>query len=188
MDSSRVKDNRFLPPFVARYVRIQPADFKLRAALRLELMGCDLNSEVYLQSEGYCFIAEKIHFVCVECFLFCFCPIGCSLPLGLQRGSIPADNFDASSHYSYMFRSWLPELARLNQGGSVNAWRPMVKANTEPTFSLSLSVCLSSSCIWLPCQQGHIRISWLCIWMSVKCLTWYQPTVHNEPVTQVHLN
>lgn len=52
MDSSKVKDNRFLPPFVARYVRIQPVDFKLRAALRLELMGCDLNSEVYIQAEG----------------------------------------------------------------------------------------------------------------------------------------
>lgn len=58
-----MKDNRFLPPFVARYVRIQPADFKLRAALRLELMGCDLNSEVCLQSEGCCFIAEKKLFV-----------------------------------------------------------------------------------------------------------------------------
>lgn len=93
MDSSKVKDNRFLPPFVARYVRIHPVVFKLKAALRLELMGCDLNS--------------------------------CSLPLGLQRRSIPDDNFDASSHYSYMFRSWLPKLARLNQGGSVNAWRPV---------------------------------------------------------------
>lgn len=60
MDSSKVKDNRFLPPFVARYIRIQPADFKLRAALRFELMGCDLNSEVYWQAEGYCgFIIEN---------------------------------------------------------------------------------------------------------------------------------
>lgn len=86
-----------------------------------------------------------------------FLPIGCSLPLGLQTGRIPDDNLDASSHYSYMFRSWLPKLARLNQGGSVNAWRPMVKANTAlfyPSFSLSvppppllsLSVYFSSCC------------------------------------------
>lgn len=52
MDSSKVKDNPFLPPFVARYVRIQPADFKLRPALRFELMGCDLNSEIHKQAQG----------------------------------------------------------------------------------------------------------------------------------------
>ncbi|KAM9356695.1 coagulation factor VIII [Symphorus nematophorus] len=44
MDSSRVKQNHFAPPFVARYVRIQPVHFKQRPALRLELLGCDLNS------------------------------------------------------------------------------------------------------------------------------------------------
>nr|XP_046261216.1 coagulation factor VIII [Scatophagus argus] len=44
MDSSRVKYNSFAPPFVARYVRIQPVDFKQNPALRLELLGCDLNS------------------------------------------------------------------------------------------------------------------------------------------------
>uniref|UniRef100_A0A8C4GQ25 Coagulation factor VIII, procoagulant component n=1 Tax=Dicentrarchus labrax TaxID=13489 RepID=A0A8C4GQ25_DICLA len=44
MDSSRVKGNHFIPPFVARYVRIHPVDFKQRPALRLELLGCDLNS------------------------------------------------------------------------------------------------------------------------------------------------
>ncbi|XP_035525387.1 coagulation factor VIII isoform X1 [Morone saxatilis] len=44
MDSSRVKENHFIPPFVARYVRIHPVDFKQRPALRLELLGCDLNS------------------------------------------------------------------------------------------------------------------------------------------------
>ncbi|XP_068596525.1 coagulation factor VIII [Brachionichthys hirsutus] len=44
MDSSKVKRNRFIPPFVARYVRIHPVDFEQRPALRLELLGCDLNS------------------------------------------------------------------------------------------------------------------------------------------------
>ncbi|XP_019936674.2 coagulation factor VIII isoform X1 [Paralichthys olivaceus] len=43
-DSSSVKTNPFSPPFVARYVRIQPLDFKQRPALRMELLGCDLNS------------------------------------------------------------------------------------------------------------------------------------------------
>ncbi|KAF3693960.1 Coagulation factor VIII Antihemophilic factor [Channa argus] len=44
MDSFRVKDNYFFPPFVARYVRIHPVGFVQNPALRLELLGCDLNS------------------------------------------------------------------------------------------------------------------------------------------------
>ncbi|XP_058506408.1 coagulation factor VIII [Solea solea] len=44
MDSSRVKTNHFIPPFVARYVRIEPFSFVQKPALRLELLGCDLNS------------------------------------------------------------------------------------------------------------------------------------------------
>lgn len=47
MDSSKVKDNHFSPPFVARYVRIQPLNFVQMPALRMELLGCDLNSEFY---------------------------------------------------------------------------------------------------------------------------------------------
>ncbi|XP_062281333.1 coagulation factor VIII [Scomber scombrus] len=44
MDSSKVKYNHFSPPFVARYVRIHPMNFNIRPALRMELLGCDLNS------------------------------------------------------------------------------------------------------------------------------------------------
>uniref|UniRef100_A0A8C5GV05 Coagulation factor VIII-like n=1 Tax=Gouania willdenowi TaxID=441366 RepID=A0A8C5GV05_GOUWI len=44
MDSSKVKANSFSPPFMARYVRIHPFRFMQRPALRLELLGCDLNS------------------------------------------------------------------------------------------------------------------------------------------------
>lgn len=44
MDSSSVKTNPFSTPFVARYVRIQPVNFVQKPALRLELLGCDLNS------------------------------------------------------------------------------------------------------------------------------------------------
>ncbi|TNN81898.1 Coagulation factor VIII [Liparis tanakae] len=44
MDSSKVKNNLINPPFVARYVRIQPVKYVQRPALRLELLGCDLNS------------------------------------------------------------------------------------------------------------------------------------------------
>uniref|UniRef100_A0A8D3DD54 Coagulation factor VIII, procoagulant component n=1 Tax=Scophthalmus maximus TaxID=52904 RepID=A0A8D3DD54_SCOMX len=44
LDSSRVKNNHFSPPFVARYVRVQPLVFVQKPALRLELLGCDLNS------------------------------------------------------------------------------------------------------------------------------------------------
>ena len=45
MDSSSVKDHRLSPPIVARYVRIQPLVVVKKPALRLELLGCDLNSE-----------------------------------------------------------------------------------------------------------------------------------------------
>ncbi|XP_015240136.1 PREDICTED: coagulation factor VIII-like [Cyprinodon variegatus] len=44
LDSTKVKDNSFSPPFVARYVRIHPHGYKQKPALRLELLGCDLNS------------------------------------------------------------------------------------------------------------------------------------------------
>ncbi|MED6287812.1 hypothetical protein CHARACLAT_020028 [Characodon lateralis] len=44
LDSSKVKDNSFSPPFVARYVRIHPHSYQQKPALRLELLGCDLNS------------------------------------------------------------------------------------------------------------------------------------------------
>ncbi|XP_056456329.1 coagulation factor VIII [Gadus chalcogrammus] len=44
MDSSSVKDHRLSPPIVARYVRIQPLVVVKKPALRLELLGCDLNS------------------------------------------------------------------------------------------------------------------------------------------------
>ncbi|XP_042275527.1 coagulation factor VIII [Thunnus maccoyii] len=43
LDSSKVKENRFFPPFVARYIRIHPYN-SIRPALRMELLGCDLNS------------------------------------------------------------------------------------------------------------------------------------------------
>ncbi|XP_030001880.1 coagulation factor VIII isoform X2 [Sphaeramia orbicularis] len=44
MDSSKVKENHFSPPFVARYIRIHPVNYERRPALRMELLGCDLNS------------------------------------------------------------------------------------------------------------------------------------------------
>uniref|UniRef100_UPI0037E92206 coagulation factor VIII n=1 Tax=Semicossyphus pulcher TaxID=241346 RepID=UPI0037E92206 len=92
LHSPRVKENSINPPFVARYVRIHPIDYQQRPALRLELLGCDLNS--------------------------------CSIPLGLKNGQIPDKSIRASSYYSSMLRSWSPHLARLNQEGGANAWRP----------------------------------------------------------------
>ncbi|XP_072293791.1 coagulation factor VIII [Eucyclogobius newberryi] len=44
MDSVKVKQNTFFPPFVARYIRIYPVNFVKKPALRMELMGCDVNS------------------------------------------------------------------------------------------------------------------------------------------------
>nr|XP_040028682.1 coagulation factor VIII-like [Gasterosteus aculeatus aculeatus] len=52
MDSSKVKNNLFSLPFVARYIRILPRDFVQRPALRLELLGCDLNSELLRQQQN----------------------------------------------------------------------------------------------------------------------------------------
>uniref|UniRef100_H9G4B4 Coagulation factor VIII n=1 Tax=Anolis carolinensis TaxID=28377 RepID=H9G4B4_ANOCA len=39
-----VKDNSFDPPIVARYIRLRPNYFNIRNTLRMELIGCDLNS------------------------------------------------------------------------------------------------------------------------------------------------
>ncbi|KAJ7310271.1 hypothetical protein JRQ81_007171 [Phrynocephalus forsythii] len=39
-----MKDNIFDPPIVARYFRLHPTHFNIRNTLRMELLGCDLNS------------------------------------------------------------------------------------------------------------------------------------------------
>nr|XP_060612582.1 coagulation factor VIII-like [Anolis sagrei ordinatus] len=39
-----VKNNVFDPPIVARYIRLRPNYFNIRNTLRMELIGCDLNS------------------------------------------------------------------------------------------------------------------------------------------------
>ncbi|XP_039573367.1 coagulation factor VIII isoform X5 [Passer montanus] len=44
VDATGVKENRFSPPVVARYIRIHPTHYNIRATLRMELLGCDLNS------------------------------------------------------------------------------------------------------------------------------------------------
>ncbi|NXR73650.1 FA8 factor, partial [Pycnonotus jocosus] len=44
VDATGVKENHFKPPIVARYIRIHPTHYNLRATLRMELLGCDLNS------------------------------------------------------------------------------------------------------------------------------------------------
>ncbi|NWX91814.1 FA8 factor, partial [Nothoprocta pentlandii] len=44
VDATGVKENRFSPPIVARYIRVNPTHYNIRTTLRMELMGCDLNS------------------------------------------------------------------------------------------------------------------------------------------------
>ncbi|XP_063169501.1 coagulation factor VIII [Candoia aspera] len=44
VDAVSVKDNAFDPPIVARYIRLHPTHFNFRNTLRMELLGCDLNS------------------------------------------------------------------------------------------------------------------------------------------------
>ncbi|OCT65628.1 hypothetical protein XELAEV_18041868mg [Xenopus laevis] len=55
----------------------------------------------------------------------------CSLPLGLQSGSLPDHQISATSYLNSIFSSWIPALARLNQPGRVNAWRPQVDATGQ---------------------------------------------------------
>ncbi|XP_009305924.2 coagulation factor VIII [Danio rerio] len=92
MDGSRIKENLFSPPIVGRYIRIHPLTFQKQPTLRIELLGCDLNS--------------------------------CSLPLGMERRSIPNSSISASSFLNKWLLSWSPDLARLHQEGRANAWRP----------------------------------------------------------------
>ncbi|XP_043830682.1 coagulation factor VIII [Dromiciops gliroides] len=44
VDASGIKENVFDPPMVAQYIRLQPSHFSVRSTLRMELLGCELNS------------------------------------------------------------------------------------------------------------------------------------------------
>ncbi|XP_030304661.1 coagulation factor VIII isoform X1 [Calypte anna] len=44
VDANGVKENHFNPPVIARYLRINPTHYNIRPTLRMELIGCDLNS------------------------------------------------------------------------------------------------------------------------------------------------
>ncbi|NXU57660.1 FA8 factor, partial [Turnix velox] len=44
VDGTGVKENHFNPPIVARYLRINATHYNIRSTLRMELIGCDLNS------------------------------------------------------------------------------------------------------------------------------------------------
>ncbi|NXP43379.1 FA8 factor, partial [Heliornis fulica] len=44
VDASGVKENHFNPPIIARFIRIKPTHYSIRTTLRMELIGCDLNS------------------------------------------------------------------------------------------------------------------------------------------------
>ncbi|XP_068919849.1 coagulation factor VIII [Petaurus breviceps papuanus] len=44
VDASGIKENVFDPPMVAQYIRLQPSHFSGRSTLRMELLGCELDS------------------------------------------------------------------------------------------------------------------------------------------------
>ncbi|KAM9180227.1 coagulation factor VIII isoform 1-T1 [Dugong dugon] len=44
VDSSGIRHNSFNPPIIAQYIRLHPTHHSIRSTLRMELMGCDLNS------------------------------------------------------------------------------------------------------------------------------------------------
>lgn len=55
----------------------------------------------------------------------------CSLSLGMQSGEISSYHISASSYSHSVFSSWTANLARLNQRGRVNAWRPQADTRGE---------------------------------------------------------
>ncbi|XP_044161704.1 coagulation factor VIII-like isoform X1 [Bufo gargarizans] len=55
----------------------------------------------------------------------------CSLPLGMESGEISSYHISASSYSYSVFSSWAPNLARLNQRGRINAWRPQADTQGE---------------------------------------------------------
>ncbi|XP_066570914.1 coagulation factor VIII isoform X2 [Amia ocellicauda] len=44
VDGSQVKVNYFSPPIIARYIKLHPVSSVIKPTLRMELIGCDLNS------------------------------------------------------------------------------------------------------------------------------------------------
>ncbi|XP_074064307.1 coagulation factor VIII isoform X2 [Macrotis lagotis] len=44
VDASGIKENVFDPPLLAQYIRLQPSYFSVRSTLRMELLGCPLDS------------------------------------------------------------------------------------------------------------------------------------------------
>ncbi|XP_077198129.1 coagulation factor V [Paroedura picta] len=56
---------------------------------------------------------------------------GCSMPLGLENGSIKDMQVTASSYKKNWLRSWEPSLARLNRKGRTNAWQPKSNDNNQ---------------------------------------------------------
>ncbi|XP_072482670.1 coagulation factor VIII isoform X2 [Notamacropus eugenii] len=44
VDASGIKDNVFDPPIISQYIRLQPSHFSVRSTLRMELIGCELDS------------------------------------------------------------------------------------------------------------------------------------------------
>nr|XP_033804588.1 coagulation factor V [Geotrypetes seraphini] len=98
-DSSGIKENKFDPPIIARYIRVYPMEHMKRPTLRMELLGCEIE--------------------------------GCFVPLGMESGHIKDDQITASSIQSSWFSSWNPFYARLNLGGSVNAWQAKANNNQQ---------------------------------------------------------
>ncbi|XP_072573145.1 coagulation factor VIII [Paramormyrops kingsleyae] len=45
IDGSKIKENVFSPPILGRFIKVHPIDYNNRPTLRMELYGCDLNSE-----------------------------------------------------------------------------------------------------------------------------------------------
>ncbi|XP_064232308.1 lactadherin isoform X1 [Aotus nancymaae] len=63
---------------------------------------------------------------CLEGYVGSHCELKCAEPLGMENGNIANSQITASSvRVTFLgVQHWVPELARLNRAGMVNAWTP----------------------------------------------------------------
>lgn len=74
-----------------------------------------------------CFTSLSSHQNWYNRYITLYAFVGCSVPLGIENGEIKNDQITASSSKNSWFGgTWEPRLARLGNGGSVNAWQAKV--------------------------------------------------------------
>uniref|UniRef100_F7GLX8 Milk fat globule EGF and factor V/VIII domain containing n=1 Tax=Callithrix jacchus TaxID=9483 RepID=F7GLX8_CALJA len=99
------------------------------------LVALDICSKNPCHNNGLCEeIAQEVRgdvfpaytCVCLEGYVGSHCELKCAEPLGMENGNIANSQITASSvRVTFLgVQHWVPELARLNRAGMVNAWTP----------------------------------------------------------------